>query len=87
MVWVQVVLKLFVNLFSLFLLMFGVLWMVVVYELMYWFGKDYEKLEFNIYQIVKDGYNILIVEQMIIEKLFCWLLCFKCYLDDVDVVM
>jgi poly(3-hydroxybutyrate) depolymerase len=45
--------------------------MAAAYELLYRLGKDYEKPEFNIHQIVKDGHNIPIVEQTIIEKPFC----------------
>jgi poly(3-hydroxybutyrate) depolymerase len=53
--------------------------MAAAYELLYRLGKDYEKPEFNIHQIVKDGHNIPIVEQTIIEKPFCRLLRFKRY--------
>ncbi len=38
------------------------------YELLYRLGKDYEKPEFRLHQIVKDGHNIPIIEQTIVEK-------------------
>ncbi len=56
------------------------------YELLYRLGKDYEKPEFNIRQIVKDGHNIPIIEQTIIEKPFCRLLRFKRFADDSEAV-
>jgi poly(3-hydroxybutyrate) depolymerase len=56
------------------------------YELLYRLGKDYERPEFDIHQIVKDGHNIPIVEQTIIEKPFCRLLRFKRFADDGDAV-
>ena len=56
------------------------------YELLYRLGKDYEKPEFNIRQIVKDGHNIPIVEQTILEKPFCRLLRFKRFADDSEAV-
>jgi poly(3-hydroxybutyrate) depolymerase len=51
-------------------------------ELLYRFGKDYEKPEFNLRQIVKGGHNIPIIEQTIIEKPFCRLQRFKRFADD-----
>ncbi len=52
------------------------------YELLYRLGKDYEKPEFELHQIFKDGHNIPIVEQTVIEKPFCRLLRFKRFADD-----
>ncbi|WP_153102209.1 polyhydroxyalkanoate depolymerase [Paraburkholderia hayleyella] len=57
------------------------------YELLYRLGKDYEKPEFNLRQIVKDGHHIPIIEQTIIEKPFCRLLRFKRYADDNEAVL
>ncbi|KAG0192031.1 hypothetical protein DFQ28_010416 [Apophysomyces sp. BC1034] len=56
------------------------------YELLYRLGKDYERPEFNIRQIEKDGRSIPIVEQAMLEKPFCRLLRFKRYSDDSDTV-
>ena len=52
------------------------------YELLYRLGKDYEKPQFDLHQIVKDGHNIPIVEQTVVEKPFCRLLRFKRFADD-----
>ncbi|CAB3774846.1 polyhydroxyalkanoate depolymerase [Paraburkholderia humisilvae] len=54
------------------------------YELLYRLGKNYEKPGFDLHQIVKDGHNIPIVEQTIIEKPFCRLMRFKRFADDPD---
>ncbi|MFM0501790.1 polyhydroxyalkanoate depolymerase [Paraburkholderia caffeinilytica] len=56
------------------------------YELLYRLGKDYEKPEFNLRQIVKDGHNIPIIEQRIMERPFCRLLRFKRFADDSQTV-
>ena len=84
--WAQAASKSFANPSSPFSLMPGATRMAAAYELMYRLGKDYEKPEFNIHQIVKDGHNIPIVEQTIVEKPFCRLLRFKRYSDDADAV-
>lgn len=84
--WAQAASKSFANPSSPFSLMPGAPRMAAAYELLYRLGKDYEKPEFNIHQIVKDGHNIPIVEQTIIEKPFCRLLRFKRYADDADAV-
>ncbi|RQU50998.1 polyhydroxyalkanoate depolymerase [Burkholderia cenocepacia] len=84
--WAQAASKSFANPSSPFSLMPGAPRMAAAYELMYRLGKDYEKPEFNLHQIVKDGHNIPIVEQTIIEKPFCRLLRFKRYSDDADAV-
>jgi poly(3-hydroxybutyrate) depolymerase len=52
------------------------------YELLYRIGKDYEKPEFNIHSVRKDGHDIPVVEQTVLEKPFCRLLRFKRYADD-----
>ena len=56
------------------------------YELMYRLGKDYEKPEFKLRQVVKGGRNISIVEQTVIEKPFCRLVRFKRFADDSNVL-
>nr|WP_175799514.1 polyhydroxyalkanoate depolymerase [Burkholderia anthina] len=84
--WAQAASKSFANPSSPFSLMPGAPRMAAAYELVYRLGKDYEKPEFNIHQIVKDGHNIPIVEQTIVEKPFCRLLRFKRYSDDADAV-
>jgi len=56
------------------------------YELLYRLGKDYEKPEFNIREIEKDGHRIPVIEQVIVEKPFCKLVRFKRYADDSEAV-
>ena len=50
--------------------------------MLYRLGKDYKKPEFNLRQIVKDGRDLPIIEQTIIDKPFCRLLRFKRFADD-----
>jgi len=52
------------------------------YELLYRLGKDYEKPQFELHQIEKNGHAIPIVEQTVIEKPFCRLIRFKRFSDD-----
>jgi len=56
------------------------------YELLYRLGKDYEKPEFNIREIEKDGHRIPIIEQVVLENPFCKLVRFKRYADDSSAV-
>lgn len=56
------------------------------YELLYRLGKDYEKPEFNIREVDKDGHRIPVIEQTVLEKPFCRLQRFKRYADDVGAV-
>lgn len=51
-------------------------------ELFYRVGKDYEKPEFAIHQVTKDGHDVPVVEKVVEEKPFCRLLRFKRYTDD-----
>ncbi|RQH08525.1 polyhydroxyalkanoate depolymerase [Paraburkholderia dinghuensis] len=80
--WAQAASKSFSNPASPFSLVPGATRLAAGYELIYRLGKDYEKPEFNIRQIVRDGFNIPIVEQTIIQKPFCRLLRFKRFADD-----
>jgi poly(3-hydroxybutyrate) depolymerase len=84
--WAQAASKTFANPASPLAYVPGATRYSAAYELLYRLGKDYEKPEFDIHQIVKDGYNIPIVEQTIIEKPFCRLLRFKRYADDSEAV-
>jgi poly(3-hydroxybutyrate) depolymerase len=84
--WAQAASKSFSNPASPFSLVPGATRLAAGYELLYRLGKDYEKPEFKIRQIVKDGFNIPIVEQTIIEKPFCRLLRFKRFADDTGAV-
>ncbi|MEM5439012.1 polyhydroxyalkanoate depolymerase [Paraburkholderia diazotrophica] len=84
--WAQAASKSFANPASPFAYVPGATRLSAGYELLYRLGKDYEKPEFNLHQIVKDGRNIPIVEQTIVEKPFCRLLRFKRYSDDSDAV-
>jgi len=58
--------------------------MAAGYELMYRIGKDYEKPEFGIHSIEKDGNVFPVVEREILRKPFCRLLRFKRFADDAD---
>jgi poly(3-hydroxybutyrate) depolymerase len=84
--WAQAASKSFANPASPLAYVVGASRFSAGYELLYRLGKDYERPEFDIHQIVKDGHNIPIVEQTIIEKPFCRLLRFKRFADDSDAV-
>ncbi|WP_460764248.1 polyhydroxyalkanoate depolymerase [Lysobacter fragariae] len=51
------------------------------YELLYRIGKDYEKPEFGIHSIEKDGNSYPVVEREVLKKPFCRLLRFKRFAD------
>ena len=51
------------------------------YELLHRLGKEYEKPEFGIHRIVKDGSQVAIVEHEVLNKPFCTLRRFKRYSD------
>jgi poly(3-hydroxybutyrate) depolymerase len=80
--WAEAASKTFVNPSSPMAYVPGASRLAAGYELLYRLGKDYEKPEFNIRAIEKDGLSIPIVEQSIVEKPFCRLLRFKRYSDD-----
>jgi poly(3-hydroxybutyrate) depolymerase len=80
--WAQAASKSFANPASPLAYVPGATRLSAGHELLYRLGKDYEKPEFNLRQIVKDGHNIPIIEQTIIEKPFCRLLRFKRFADD-----
>ncbi|MEJ2769140.1 polyhydroxyalkanoate depolymerase [Mycetohabitans sp. B46] len=84
--WAQTASKSFANPASPLAYVPGASHWAAAYELLYRLGKDYERPEFNIKQIEKDGRSIPIVEQTILEKPFCRLLRFKRYSDDSDAV-
>ena len=84
--WAQAASKSFANPASPLAYVPGATRLSAGYELLYRLGKDYEKPEFNLHQIVKDGHNIPIIEQTIIEKPFCRLMRFKRFADDSDAV-
>jgi poly(3-hydroxybutyrate) depolymerase len=52
------------------------------YELFYRIGKEYEKPEFGIHAIEKDGKSYPVVEREVLVKPFCRLLRFKRFADD-----
>ncbi len=80
--WAQAAAKSFVNPASPLAYVPGSTRLAAGYELLYRLGKDYEKPEFDLHQIVKDGHKIPIVEQTVVEKPFCRLLHFKRFADD-----
>ena len=84
--WAEAASKSFTNPANPFSLVPGAARFAAGYELLYRLGKDYEKPPFDIRQIVKDGFNIPIVEQTAIEKPFCRLLRFKRFADDAGAV-
>ncbi len=51
-------------------------------ELMHRLAKDYEKPEFNIREVLVDGVEVAVHQQVAIEKDFCRLLRFKRFSDD-----
>ncbi len=51
------------------------------YELMYRLCKDYEKPEFNIKTVKVDGTDVVIHEQVVVDKPFCELRRFKRFTD------
>ena len=85
--WAQAASKSFANPASPLAYVPGATRLSAGYELLYRLGKDYEKPEFNLHQIVKDGHNIPIIEQTIIEKPFCRLMRFKRFADDSEAVI
>jgi len=52
------------------------------YELVHRLGKDYEKPQFGIHQIVAHDHDIAIIERVALEKPFCQLKRFKRFSDD-----
>ena len=56
------------------------------YELFYRLGKDYEKPEFGIRNVVAHGHTLPVVEIEVERKPFCRLLRFKRYSDDAKVI-
>src|ERR1700741_1988421 len=84
--WAQAASKSFANPASPLAYVPGATRLSAGYELLYRLGKDYEKPEFNLHQIVKDGHKIPLIEQTIIQKTFCRLMRFKRYSDDSDAV-
>lgn len=52
------------------------------YELMYRLCKDYEKPEFNIKTVKVDGTDVVIHEQVVVDKPFCELRRFKRFTDN-----
>jgi len=53
------------------------------YDLMHRLGKDYKKPEFNLDTVDIDGVNVVIHEQVELEKPFCALLNFNRFSNDV----
>jgi poly(3-hydroxybutyrate) depolymerase len=64
----------------------GVSTLSASYDLTHRLGKNYEKPEFNLQHIDRDGHRVPIVEQTVLEKPFCRLLRFKRYADDADAI-
>lgn len=54
------------------------------YELLHRLGKDYKKPEFNITSVDMDGVNVVIHEQVELDRAFCRLLSFERYSNDVS---
>ncbi len=80
--WAQAASKSFANTANPLFYTPGAARLAANYELLYRLGKDYEKPEFGIHQIDKDGHSIAVAEQTVLEKPFCRLLRFKRYADD-----
>ncbi|MBD7988781.1 polyhydroxyalkanoate depolymerase [Luteimonas sp. Sa2BVA3] len=56
-------------------------------ELLHRIGKDYEKPEFAIHQVAKDGHDVPVVEKVALDRPFCRLLRFKRYTDDAENIL
>jgi len=56
--------------------------MAASFDLMHRLTKEYEKPEFNITKVGVDGTDIVVQEQVALEKPFCRLLRFKRFTDD-----
>jgi len=54
------------------------------YELAYRLGKDYEKPEFGLSQVMAHGREVAVLQRTVKEKPFCKLLRFKRFSDDPD---
>jgi poly(3-hydroxybutyrate) depolymerase len=80
--WAEAASKSYVNPVSPLAYVPGATRMAAGYELLYRLGKEYEKPEFNIREIEKEGRRIPIIEQVVLERPFCNLLRFKRYADD-----
>ena len=56
------------------------------YELLYRLGKEYEKPEFGIKNVVAHGKTVAINEFTVVDKPFCKLIRFKRFSDDANVI-
>jgi len=54
------------------------------YELLHRLGKDYKKPEFNIDSVGINGVNVVVHEHVEMDKVFCRLLSFERYSNDVS---
>jgi poly(3-hydroxybutyrate) depolymerase len=56
--------------------------MAAGYALFHRLGKDYEKPEFNLHNVIVNGMKVVIDERVVIDKPFCQLRHFKRFADD-----
>ena len=84
--WAQATAKTFVNPSNPLSLLPSATRIAAGYELLYRLGKEYEKPEFRIKNVVAHGKNVAINEFTVVEKPFCKLVRFKRFSDDVNVI-
>ena len=84
--WAQATGKTFVNPSNPLSLMPSATRIAAGYELLYRLGKDYEKPEFKIKNVIAHGKSVALNELTIVDKPFCKLIRFKRYSDDVKVI-
>jgi poly(3-hydroxybutyrate) depolymerase len=84
--WAQATAKTFVNPSNPLSLTPSATRIAAGYELLYRIGKEYEKPEFRIKNVMAHGKSVAINELTIVDKPFCKLVRFKRYSDDVKVI-
>ena len=84
--WAQATAKTFVNPSNPLSLMPSATRIAAGYELLYRLGKEYEKPEFKIKNVMAHGKSVAINELTIVDKPFCKLISSKRYSDDVKVI-
>ncbi|MHC1481047.1 polyhydroxyalkanoate depolymerase [Frateuria aurantia] len=84
--WAQASAKALTEQHSLFSQLPGAQRFAAGYELMYRLGKDYEKPEFGITQVERDGAVLAISERIAEDRPFCQLRHFQRYATDAEVL-
>ena len=61
--------------------------LAAAFELVHRLGMDYEKPQFNIRSVSSGGVDVVVQEQVAIDKPFCRLIRFKRFTDDADTLL